>query len=54
MIDLNVNTAMLGVSFYRQDRPFYYDIDTLTLHLIDLSQQYEGQYDGWETSVVKL
>ncbi len=54
LIDLNVNTAMLGVSFYRQDRPFYYDIDTLTLHLIDLSQQYEGQYDGWETSVVKL
>lgn len=47
-------TPMLGISFYRQDKPFYYDIDTLTLHLIDLTTRYSGAYDGWETSVVKI
>lgn len=50
----NENTPMVGISFYRQDKPFYYNIDALTLHLIDLSAQCEGQYDGWETSVVKI
>ncbi len=53
LMDANENTPMLGVSFYRQDKPFYYDIDALTLHLIDISYQCNGQYDGWETSVVK-
>lgn len=53
-IEPNENTPMLGLCFYRQDKPFYYDIDTLTLHLIDLANQCEGQYDGWETSVVKI
>lgn len=53
-IEPNENTSMAGVSFYRQDKPFYYDIDTLTLHLIDLSVQHGGAYDGWETSVVKI
>lgn len=48
------NTSMAGISFYRQDKPFYYDIDALTLHLIALSNQFEGEYDGWETSVVKI
>ena len=47
-------TPMAGISFYRQDKPFYYDIDALTLHLIDLSARYGGAYDGWETSVVKI
>lgn len=45
---------MLGLSFYRQDKPFYYDIDTLTLRLIELARECGGEYDGWETSVVKL
>jgi len=47
-------TPMYGISFYRQDKPFYYDIDALTLRLIDISSQYNGAYDGWETSVVKI
>ncbi|MDD5159128.1 MAG: DUF695 domain-containing protein [Sulfuricurvum sp.] len=54
LIDANENTSMIGLSFYRQDKPFYYDIDSLTLHLIDLSVQNGGAYDGWETSVVKI
>lgn len=54
LMDASENTPMAGISFYRQDKPFYYDIDTLTLHLIDLAYQCEGQYDGWETSVVKI
>jgi len=54
LMDANENTPMLGISFYRQDKPFYYDIDALTLHLIDLTHQCGGQYDGWETSVVKI
>lgn len=54
LIDPTENTPMMGASFYRQDKPFYYDIDTLTLHLIDLSARFSGAYDGWETSVVKI
>lgn len=54
LIDPSEISAMVGVSFYRQDKPFYYDIDTLTLHLIELSVQNGGSYDGWETSVVKI
>lgn len=54
LMDTNENTHMVGLSFYRQDKPFYYDIDTLTLHLIHLSIQFGGAYDGWETSIVKI
>lgn len=54
LMDAKENTLMAGISFYRQDKPFYYDIDTLTLHLIDLSAHFNGAYDGWETSVVKI
>jgi len=54
LIEASESTPMVGMSFYRQDKPFYYDIDTLTLHLIELSHQNGGQYDGWETSVVKI
>lgn len=54
LISANDHTSMVGLSFYRQDKPFYYDIDTLTLHLIALSSRYNGAYDGWETSVVKI
>jgi hypothetical protein len=42
-----------GISFYRIDKPFYTDIDELTLYLIDLLDEYKASYDGWETSVVK-
>ena len=47
-------TTMYGVQFYRIDTPFYYDIDTLTMKLIDLSSSCHGQYDGWECSLVKM
>jgi len=42
-----------GLDFYRLDKPFYHDIDDLTLNLIEITEFYEAQYDGWETSVVK-
>jgi hypothetical protein len=46
--------TMYGVQFYRVDTPFYYEIDTLTMKLIDISNSCEGQYDGWECSLVKM
>ena len=42
-----------GFSFYRIDKPFYHDIDELTLWLIDLLEEHGASYDGWETSIVK-
>ncbi len=42
-----------GLSFYRIDKPFYHDIDDLTLALIDLLEAHGASYDGWETSIVK-
>jgi hypothetical protein len=42
-----------GIKFYRIDKPFYTDIDELTLYLIDMLESYGASYDGWETSVVK-
>ena len=42
-----------GLSFYRIDKPFYHDIDELTLSLIDLLDSFGASYDGWETSIVK-
>jgi len=45
--------ALYGVQFYRVDVPFYYNIDELTLTLIAKGELYHGQYDGWETSLVK-
>ena len=42
-----------GLSFYRIDKPFYHDIDALTLTLIDLLEAHGASYDGWETSIVK-
>ncbi len=43
-----------GVKIYRQDKPFYYDIDEVTLYLIETAGKFAAQYDGWETSLVKL
>jgi len=42
-----------GLSFYRLDKPFYHDIDELTLFLIDTLEAHGASYDGWETSIVK-
>jgi len=42
-----------GLGFYRLDKPFYHDIDAITLSLIDIAETHDAQYDGWETSVVK-
>ena len=42
-----------GISFYRIDKPFYHNIDELTLWLIDLLEEHGASYDGWETSIVK-
>ncbi len=52
--DIENEEGNKGFSFYRIDKPFYYDIDELTLRLIDLLEEYGASYDGWETSVVKL
>jgi len=43
-----------GVKIYRRDKPFYYDIDEVTLYLIETAGKFGAQYDGWETSLVKL
>ena len=42
-----------GLSFYRLDKPFYHDIDAITLSLIDIAEAHDALYDGWETSLVK-
>lgn len=42
-----------GLQFYRIDPAEHYDIDTLTLGLIESGERFDGQYDGWETSLVK-
>ncbi|UPT77904.1 DUF695 domain-containing protein [Sulfurovum sp. XGS-02] len=51
--ELTNEEGVKGLSFYRIDKPFYHDIDALTLSLIDMLEEYGAQYDGWETSVVK-
>ena len=50
---LESEEGVKGFSFYRIDKPFYHDIDALTLELIDLLENHGASYDGWETSVVK-
>jgi len=42
-----------GVEFYKKDSIFYYDIDEITLNLIEIAQSYDGAYDGWECALVK-
>lgn len=42
-----------GIGFYRLDKPFYHDIDAITLDLIEITQANGAMYDGWETSVVR-
>lgn len=45
--------TMYGVQFYRKDIPYYYEIDNLTMEIIDMSENLLGMYDGWECSLVK-
>jgi len=47
------NDILFGVEFCRVDIPLYYDIDRLTIELIEISSRFDGQYDGWESSLVK-
>ena len=51
--EIENDEGVKGVSFYRIDKPFYHDIDELTLYLIDLLEAHGASYDGWETSIVK-
>lgn len=46
------NKTMYGVQFYRKDTPYYYDIDELTMKIIDISESVFGMYDGWECSLI--
>ena len=47
------NDTMYGIVFYRVDSPFYYNIDELSIKIIDLCEKCNGEYDGWESSLVK-
>ena len=51
--EIESEEGVKGFTFYRLDKPFYHDIDALTLELIDMLEEYDASYDGWETSVVK-
>ncbi|MDQ7068066.1 MAG: DUF695 domain-containing protein [Sulfurimonas sp.] len=52
--EISNEEGVAGLSFYRIDTPFYYEIDKLTLELIELCEDYGASYDGWETSLVKV
>ncbi|CAA6805215.1 MAG: FIG074102: hypothetical protein [uncultured Sulfurovum sp.] len=51
--ELTNEEGVKGIGFYRLDKPFYHDIDALTLELIGIAEEHDALYDGWETSVVK-
>ncbi len=51
--EIENSEGVKGITFYRMDKPFYTDIDELTLYLIDTLEALGASYDGWETSVVK-
>ncbi len=53
MEDVRHEDGFEGIKFYRLDKPFYYDIDEITLQIIDISSEFGALYDGWETSLVK-
>ncbi|WP_297440199.1 DUF695 domain-containing protein [Sulfurimonas sp.] len=52
-IELTDKLVKFGLKFYRVDAPDYYNIDAITMKIIDMSEKSQGQYDGWETSLVK-
>ncbi len=43
----------IGFSFTRIDKPYYYEIDNITLYLIELLSKYGATYDGWECDIIK-
>ena len=47
------NRIMYGVSFYKIDKCLYPIINKRTLDIINICNQYDGQYDGWECSLTK-
>ncbi len=49
--DFKSEDGIDGVIVFRDDKPFYTDIDEVTLHLIELCEEYGASYDGWETRV---
>ncbi|MEZ0224687.1 MAG: ribonuclease E inhibitor RraB [Alphaproteobacteria bacterium] len=42
-----------GIRINRVDLPSYDGIDTVTLPLFRLALEFEGEYDGWETEVIR-
>lgn len=44
--------ALFKLQFYRIDAPHHYDIDNMTMALIEMCKRFGGQYDGWECSIV--
>ena len=50
--DISSKAYPYGSSFFRVDKPFFYDIDEITLKLIDTCKHFNGVYDGWECSVI--
>jgi len=44
--------TLFKLQFYRIDAPHHYDIDDMTLELIALCKKFDGEYDGWECSIV--
>ena len=49
--DIKSENGVEGVVVFRDDKPFYTNIDEITLHLIDLCEEYGASYDGWETRI---
>ncbi len=49
--DIKSEDGVDGVVVFRDDKPFYTDIDELTLKLIDICEEYGASYDGWETKI---
>jgi regulator of RNase E activity RraB len=47
------NKFPLGLQLHRIDSVVPREIDALTLALYDLAQDHSGNYDGWETQIVK-
>jgi len=52
--DIVNEDGVKGLEFYRIDKAFYHDVDELTLNLIDVAESHNAQYDGWETSAMKM
>lgn len=53
VIDEPSRGAPYGLQIYRVDLPSYNAIDGVTLPLFRLARELGGEYDGWETAVLK-